>query len=55
MNSRATEGCQRFLRVQGEASRDIALRNNRMKESGEVVTFENERLRQSVTGSATIE
>lgn len=47
-NSQATDGCRRFVHVQGEASRDIALRNNRLNTRGELVTFENERLRQGV-------
>jgi len=47
-DSRATEGTNIFIHVQGDKSDDIVLRNNNTKKAKEVVTFEKENLRKVV-------
>jgi hypothetical protein len=48
VNSQALEGCRRFVHVRGDATQDIRLRDNRMKGSGDLLTFEQDALRQRV-------
>jgi len=47
-DSRATDGTNIFIHVQGDKSDDIVLRNNNTKKAKEVVTFEKENLRKVV-------
>jgi hypothetical protein len=47
-HSRAAAGCRTFIHVQGEASKDITLGDNRLQKAINPVTYENLNLRKSV-------
>jgi hypothetical protein len=48
VDARATAGARRFLHVEGEATRDITVRDIRMSDQGQTVTFGGEALRARV-------
>jgi len=47
-DSRAAAGCKTFIHVQGEASKNISLRDNDSKKAEKLITFENDKLRTAV-------
>ncbi|MDD2381623.1 MAG: glycosyl hydrolase family 28 protein [Mariniphaga sp.] len=47
--SRATEGCGTFVHVQGDSSNEIILKGNYTKKARKKLSFENDRLKSSVT------
>lgn len=47
-DSRAATGCNDFIHLQGEDNRDIVMRNNNAKKAIRYITFENEKLKNSV-------
>jgi hypothetical protein len=48
VDARATAGARRFLHVEGEATRDITVRDIRMSDQGRTVTYGGEALRSRV-------
>ena len=48
-NARGTEGCRRFVHVQGGATREIAIGGSRLPPGAAAVTFENAAVRRAVT------
>jgi len=47
-DSRAAAGCKTFIHVQGEASKNITLRDTDSKKAEKLITFENDKLRTAV-------
>jgi len=47
-DSRATEGCATFIQVQGAASKQIEVKNNRTKNAARAIAFENDVVRKAV-------
>jgi hypothetical protein len=48
VNARGSAGCRRLIHVQGEATREIAVKDSRAPGRASVVTFENDAVRQAV-------
>ncbi|MND04926.1 hypothetical protein D3C83_254360 [compost metagenome] len=47
-DARATAGARRFMHVAGEATRDITVRDVRMSDTGQAVTFGSDAIRSRV-------
>ena len=48
VNARGAAGCRRLVHVQGDATRDISVKDSRVPAGASVATFENERVRRAV-------
>jgi hypothetical protein len=48
-NSRASEGTTTFMHVKGAGTKEIELRNNRIRKAKKSVTFENKEVKKAVT------
>jgi hypothetical protein len=48
VNARGAAGCRRLIHVQGDATRDISVKDSRVPAGASVATFENERVQRAV-------
>jgi hypothetical protein len=48
VNAQGTAGCRRLIHIQGDATRDIVVRDSRLPDGGSVVTYANDAVRRSV-------